>query len=180
MPEPTAHDRVSEFVRRWRVQQMTEGATDAVRESESIVYALGNTDGIAELTLDDLEALLAPVLLDFAPNRIDTDHKGNLTLGWWIMVGSKGGTRDVAHCNIPAHSIPTFLSDVTRDAMYVLRDVGKAIAYGDCGTCGNRRLVDIEVHGRPSNKNCPDCREGKRVPEAFEEYPRLRHPDPVE
>lgn len=33
----------------------------------------------------------------------------------------------------------------------------RSVAAGDCATCGNRRMVNVERHGRPWTEHCPDC-----------------------
>lgn len=57
--------------------------------------------------------------------------------------------------------------------MGMLRGLGdermrNAVA-GDCETCGNRRMVETEKHGRPWSEYCPDCRD--RYDAATPAYP---------
>ena len=60
---------------------------------------------------------------------------------------------------IPVEDIPDFLRQVTSTGVHCIQDALTGIGYGDCGRCGNTRLVDVEVHGRRSNTRCPDCKE---------------------
>lgn len=99
---------------------------------------------------------------------VDTDTLHRLKITKWIDFESG----EKVEILIEPKDIPDFMRDVASHGGHALVDVARAISYGDCETCRNIRLVDTVLPGnRKSNKACPDCREGKHIPEPFSEYP---------
>lgn len=113
-----------------------------------------------------------------APQSITHDLiTGELVLTWWRVGDPKAGEPRVVEIfktAIPSTELVSFVTDVTREALFVIRDEATALAYGDCGLCGNRRLVEVvQAHGGTTTLNCPVCRkDGGR--EAFSNVPRYR------
>lgn len=92
-----------------------------------------------------------------------------IVLRFWAMAGA--GTEDVLEYTIPPEEMLDFMRRVTQEVGIALDAVGLAMAYGDCPTCRNARLVDgQERGGRVEKINCPDCR-GGGIPVAFRHYP---------
>lgn len=156
-------------------------ARAAVRDAEGTgVVALDTEDLLALCEayeqVHDPTATHEPLALG-APSSVQRDSfTGEITLGWWVLApeGSDRHTDDVAEARIPLEKISDFISDLTNQTASLYYEVGKAYAYGDCDTCGNRRLVDVVRFGRPTNVVCPACREGKPDPVPFGNRPRLR------
>lgn len=69
---------------------------------------------------------------------------------------------------------PDFLRSVANLVATNLSDVAQDLVRGDCPTCRNRRLVDVELpNGRVTNEYCPDCMVGQNHGAAFEHYPLI-------
>ena len=80
----------------------------------------------------------------------------DLVLTVYARDGRPGET--AAIIRVPAHDIPDFLTAITNSAMSCLKDAASDLARGDCGTCGNTRLVEnIKPNGTKWNEHCPDC-----------------------
>lgn len=65
---------------------------------------------------------------------------------------------------------PDFLRDLANAVTTNLKEVATNYLQGDCETCKNVRLVDVELpSGRKTNAHCPDCSSGHPAP--FDGYP---------
>jgi hypothetical protein len=63
----------------------------------------------------------------------------------WVMTAEEAGEMLVA------------LASAVVNAM---ADVSNAWRLGECATCGNTRMVDVETRGRTMREHCPDCMPG--------------------
>lgn len=73
---------------------------------------------------------------------------------------------------IAVEDVTQFMADVVRHGGYALRDAARRLEVGDCRTCNNTGLVDVEKRGRSAAVNCPDCRH--RWPaESFANAPQI-------
>ena len=118
-----------------------------------------------------------------APMSVNYDHvTKDVVLTWRVMSTEHNGMDDVAVCRIAPRDLTDFLGTITREAMYSLRDVATAIAWGDCDTCGNQRLVKAPgiVEGTTTTVRCPDCSTEEHQPDGppvpFADWPRYRKP----
>lgn len=59
---------------------------------------------------------------------------------------------------IPVEDVPGFLDQVTRHGVRCMAVAARRLEVGHCETCANIGLVDVEVRGRTTNTECPDCR----------------------
>lgn len=92
---------------------------------------------------------------------------------WWHHFNPETSSMDtVVEVRIPVEQIPDFLRQVTSHSMYAVEGAAQAIAYGDCKTCSNVRLVDAPAPGgRTQQVYCPDCAIPRH--EAFENLPTV-------
>lgn len=77
------------------------------------------------------------------------------------------GFETAVEARIPVEAITDFIRQSANVGMSALEGAITAIGYGECETCKNVRLVDVELSGgRKSNAPCPTCRGSKRLTSA--------------
>lgn len=103
--------------------------------------------------------------------NIDRSTKHEVVLRFTDFdIGTHGET--VFEHKIKPEDIPNFLRDITNTALIALTEVGQTMAYGDCKTCKNFRLVEAPTYpgaDRTWRVSCPDCATERPVP--FRSYP---------
>jgi hypothetical protein len=122
-----------------------------------------------------------PLILG-APMSINHDTvTKDLVLKWMVLSKDpKGWMEPVAEVRIQPKEMLDFIAMVTREGMYCLRDVGTAIAWGDCDRCGNKRLIEVPgiTEGSTKQVRCPECSSQESLPDgppvAFADWPRYR------
>jgi hypothetical protein len=120
-----------------------------------------------------------PITLTGSPG-VDHDGHENVVLTWHDY---SRGINDyvVARAKIAPADALGFVAQLTNQVSQSLSAVGRALATGDCDTCGNRRLVEVPTRHDPNRMTtigCPECRDRYDQTTAFAQFPVIRHPGP--
>ena len=110
------------------------------------------------------------------PSSIWRDSFTNgLVMRWWRR-GREGETStvDVAEVRIEPEHLVEFAMRISQDAWTAVEDIAFDYGYGDCDTCGNRRVVDVMRNERSMTIYCPECHHGKPSPVPFGNRPKHR------
>lgn len=114
------------------------------------------------------------------PVSVDHDIRdGAVTLSVWQREDGSSELGQRITFRVQPRDLPALVRDVAAQVGYAMDDTVRELAYGDCDTCGNVRLVEVPTHGgRMTNTECPDCRPGPPDPYAIR--PVIRKPGPKE
>lgn len=85
---------------------------------------------------------------------VGVDVNDNVELTIWLDIIEAEAIR----VSLSPGRAASLLRDLTNQTTYALTGSATSIARGDCGTCGNVRMVKVAAPGgRESNNHCPDC-----------------------
>jgi hypothetical protein len=112
------------------------------------------------------------------PHSMDHDSiRHELVMIWYD--DNHAGKRAM-EMRVPITDVVRFLQDVNSTGLHVIDDAARDLAYGDCRTCNNVRLVrTVGPGGRESNEHCPDCRAGGNLA-PFSNVPMIRRSEEAE
>lgn len=85
---------------------------------------------------------------------VSTDGNNNVTLTIWLDIIND----DAVRVTLSPGRAAVLLRDLASQTTYAMAAAAVSVARGDCGTCGNTRMIKVPVPGgRESNDHCPDC-----------------------
>lgn len=108
--------------------------------------------------MTDMDKILGPLTtIKDANVNVDNDRIGH-GLRLHVSAHDADGNRVRYEIEVPAEHIAGLMVGVASHGANVLTEIADSWRRGDCPTCHNVRMVQVERPGRgPWSEHCPDC-----------------------